>query len=178
VYDNVLAQPDQVIEVDVDLANANPLVETITATLTFNGVQQSPVYFNLNTMSGSDPHIHLAQQVDTSALASGRYPWSMTVTSPNMAALATVSGYVNVVNDSSSPFGKGWDMPGLDRLFNNSVSGVPNGCLHPDIRLHHLAWLIRPKFAFFQRSVPAGAQAARDSLILIANLFAITPCLW
>jgi RHS repeat-associated protein len=128
-YNSVLAQPDQVIEADIGLSNTSPMNETLTATLTFNGVQQSPVYFSMSTITGNDPHVHLAQQVDVSAMPSGRYPWSLTVTSPDMASPATISGAVNVVNDSASPLGKGWDMPGLYRLFTNSVSGVPAGVL-------------------------------------------------
>ncbi|HQU43047.1 MAG TPA: RHS repeat-associated core domain-containing protein, partial [Pirellulales bacterium] len=129
VYDSVLAQPDQVIEADIGLSTATAMNETLTAMLTFNGTAQAPVYFNMDSLPGTSPYIHLAQQVDTSGLASGRYPWSMTVTSPNMQAPATISGYVDVVNDSASPFGQGWDMPGLLRLFQNNVQGVPAGVL-------------------------------------------------
>lgn len=46
-----------------------------------------------------------------------------------MAAPATVNGFVNVVNDSASPVGKGWNIPGVLRLYQNSVSGVPAGML-------------------------------------------------
>ena len=46
-----------------------------------------------------------------------------------MAAPATMNGFVNVVNDSASPVGKGWNIPGVLRLFSNSVSGVPAGML-------------------------------------------------
>ncbi|MGH7140012.1 MAG: hypothetical protein ACREHD_30095, partial [Pirellulales bacterium] len=129
VYDSVLGQPDQVIEADLGLSTAYSASDTITATLTFNGVAQLPVYYTMSSLDGTTSHVHFAEQVDTSSLASGRYPWSLTVTSPNMAAPATVSGAVNVDNDSASPFGKGWDMPGLYRLFANSVSGVPAGLL-------------------------------------------------
>lgn len=129
VYDSVLAQPDAVIEAELGLSTANSTGETLTATLTFNGVQQPAAYFTMQSLNGTSSYVHMAQQVSTASLASGRYPWSLTVTSPDMAAPATVSGYMNVVNDSNSPFGQGWDMPGLLRLFNNSVSGVPAGVL-------------------------------------------------
>ncbi|HVA47490.1 MAG TPA: Ig-like domain-containing protein, partial [Pirellulales bacterium] len=129
VYDSVLAQPDQVIEADLGLSTSLAASETVTATLTFNGVQQPPVYFSMSSLNGTTSHVHLAEQVDTSPLASGRYPWSLTVTSPDMAAPTTISGAINVVNDSASPFGKGWDMPGLYRLFVNNVQGVPAGVL-------------------------------------------------
>ena len=129
VYDSVLGQPDQVIEANVGLSNAQPMSDTLTAALTFSGIAQPAVYFNMNTLNGTDSHVHLAEQVHTSGLSSGRYGWTLSVTSPDMAAPATVSGFVNVVNDSASPFGRGWDMPGLFRLFQNTASGVPAGVL-------------------------------------------------
>ncbi|HEX7450163.1 MAG TPA: Ig-like domain-containing protein, partial [Pirellulales bacterium] len=128
-YNSVAAQPDAVVEADLGLSTAYPTTDLITATLTFNGVQQPPVYYNMSTLNGSDSHIHLAMQVDTSGLATGRYAYSLVVTSPDMAAPATISGAVNVVNNSASPIGKGWDIPGMYRLFPNTASGVPAGVL-------------------------------------------------
>ncbi|MGH9620194.1 MAG: hypothetical protein ACRD45_10880, partial [Bryobacteraceae bacterium] len=117
VYDSVLASPDAVIEADLGLSTATSMSDTLTATLTFNGVAQPAVYFSMLSLDGSTPHVHLAQQVDTSGLASGRYPLSMTVTSPDMAAPATLSGAVNVVNDSGAvaPFQR------FTRLFEGEV---------------------------------------------------------
>jgi hypothetical protein len=128
VYDSVLAQPDAVIEADVGLTSASPVSDTLSAALTFNGVVQPTVYFNMNSMTGSDPHVHIAMQVDTST-ASGRYPYSLTINGGHVAAPVTMTGALNVVNDSASPFGKGWDMPGLYRLFANNVNGVSAGVL-------------------------------------------------
>jgi RHS repeat-associated protein len=128
-YDSVLAQPDAVIEADVGLSSASPVSDTLSAALTFNGVAQPVVYFNMNSMTGSDPHVHVAVQVDTSGLASGRYGYSMVINGAHLASPVTMTGALNVVNDSASPFGKGWDMPGLLHLFNNSASGVPAGML-------------------------------------------------
>jgi len=129
-YDSVAGQGDAVIEVAAGLSNpSNPPSETITASLTFNGVAQPDVYFTMSTLAQSDATVHLAEQVDTSGFATGRYPFSMTITSPDMAAPATVDGFVNVVNDSSSPIGKGWTIPGLLQLYPNNVNGVPAGVL-------------------------------------------------
>ncbi|MGH7192755.1 MAG: cadherin-like domain-containing protein, partial [Candidatus Saccharimonadales bacterium] len=128
-YDSLAGQPDQVIEADAGLSNDSSMQDTLTATLTFNGVQQPPVYYNMQTLNGSDSHIHLAMQVDTSALPTGRYAYSLNITSADMQAPATVSGAVNVVNDEAGPVGKGWDIPGLDHLYQNSASGVPAGML-------------------------------------------------
>jgi hypothetical protein len=48
-YDSVLAQPDAVIEADVGLSSASPVSDTLSAALTFNGVAQPAVYFNMNS---------------------------------------------------------------------------------------------------------------------------------
>ena len=129
-YDSVAGQGDAVIEVAAGMSNpSNTASEAITALLTFNGTAQPDQYFTLSNISQSNATVHFAEQVDTSGLSSGRYPFSLTITSPDMAAPATVSGFVNVVNDSSSPIGKGWNIPGLMRLYQNNVSGVPAGVL-------------------------------------------------
>jgi VCBS repeat-containing protein/YD repeat-containing protein len=129
VYDSIMAQPDAVIEANLGLSTNVSTMETMTATLTFNGTVEPSQYYTLSSLDGTDSNILMAQQVDTSGLSTGRYGWSLTVTSTHMAAPVTITGYVNVVNDSSSPFGKGWDMPGLLHLTNNSASGVPAGVL-------------------------------------------------
>jgi len=128
-YSSVAGQPDAVIEAQVTMSNASPVMETVTASLTFNGTAQPSTYFTLSSLNGTSSVVHLADQVDTSSLPTGRYPFSMTITSPNMAAPATMNGFVNVVNNSSSPIGKGWDIPGLLRIFQNNVSRVPAGVL-------------------------------------------------
>ena len=129
VYDSVVAQPNAVIEANLGLSTNVSTVETVTATLTFNGTVEPAQYYTMSSLNGTNAHVHLAQQIDTSGLSTGQYPWSLTVSGSHMASSATITGYVNVVNQSSSPFGKGWDMPGLLHLTSNSVSGVPAGVL-------------------------------------------------
>ncbi|HEV3339255.1 MAG TPA: Ig-like domain-containing protein, partial [Pirellulales bacterium] len=128
-YDSVAAQPDAVIEGLFQFNTITPINDTATATLTFNGVAQPATYVNLNGMNGSSANVDLSYQVDTSSLATGRYPYTLTLNGNYMTAPATITGAVNVVNDSSGPVGKGWDIPGLYRLYQNNVSGVPAGVL-------------------------------------------------
>ncbi|HEV3344291.1 MAG TPA: Ig-like domain-containing protein [Pirellulales bacterium] len=128
-YDSVAAQPDAVIEGLFQFNTITPINDTATGTLTFNGVAQPATYVNLNGMNGSSANVDLSYQVDTSALPTGRYPYTLTLNGNYMAAPATITGAVNVVNDSSGPVGKGWDIPGLYRLYQNNVSGVPAGVL-------------------------------------------------
>src|SRR5487761_1699134 len=126
-YDSVAGQPDTVIEGFFQVNTMTAIPDTPTGTLTVNGVQQPATYVNLQGMNGSN--VDLSYQVDTSALPTGRYPYSLTLSSPNMTAPATISGAVNVVNDANSPVGKGWDIPGLYHVYPNNVQGVPAGVL-------------------------------------------------
>jgi hypothetical protein len=114
-YDSVAAQPDAVIE-GMFQFNAAPIPDTPTGSLTFNGVAQPATYVNLQGVNGASHNFDLSYQVDTSALPTGRYPYTLTLNSPNMSAPATLTGAVNVVNDSAGPVGKGWDIPGLYQL--------------------------------------------------------------
>jgi YD repeat-containing protein len=127
-YDSVAAQPDAVIE-GMFQFNAAPIPDTPTGSLTFNGVAQPATYVNLQGVNGASHNFDLSYQVDTSALPTGRYPYTLTLNSPNMSAPATLTGAVNVVNDSAGPVGKGWDIPGLYQLVQNNVPGVPAGVL-------------------------------------------------
>ncbi|MGH7193374.1 MAG: Ig-like domain-containing protein, partial [Candidatus Saccharimonadales bacterium] len=127
VYDSVAGQPDQVIEGDFELSNPPPS-DTLTATLTFNGVQQPSVYYSTDGLSGT-PTIHVADQASTVNLATGRYPYSLTLSGTTMAGTSTINGFANVVNNSASPVGLGWDIPGVYHLYQNNVPGVPAGVL-------------------------------------------------
>src|SRR5487761_1695027 len=128
-YDSVAGHLDVVIQGLFQMSTASTINDTVTGTLTFNGVQQPATYVNLSSMNGSSPNVDLSYQLDASTLATGRYPYTLTLSSPNMTAPATISGAVNVVNDAASPVGMGWDIPGLYHLYPNSVSGVPAGVL-------------------------------------------------
>ena len=85
-YDSVAAQPDAVIEGTFQFNFIQPVNDTVTGTLTFNGVQQPATYVNLAGMQSGNPNVDLSYQVDTSAMPTGRYPYTLTLSSPNMSA--------------------------------------------------------------------------------------------
>ena len=128
-YDSVTGHSDVVIEADVAMSTNAANSNALSAALTFNGTAQTTQYFSLNGLNGTSTTTHLAIQVDTSSLATGRYAYSLTINGANIYAPVTLTGYANVVNNSSSPFGQGWDMPGVMHLYTNSASGVPAGVL-------------------------------------------------
>ena len=64
--------------------------------------------------------LRFALQADTSALATGRYNWQLDVTTvySGVPTVHTFTGSTNVVNrnSASAPFGRGWQLSGLDQL--------------------------------------------------------------
>ncbi|MGH7194932.1 MAG: hypothetical protein ACREJM_15565, partial [Candidatus Saccharimonadales bacterium] len=102
--------------------------QTMTATATFNGSAVGTSYISTAYLT-NEPTIRVAIQVDTSSLPTGRYPYSLTLSAANNV---TINGFANVVNNSASPFGMGWDMPGLFHVYQNNVQGVPAGVLLTD----------------------------------------------
>jgi len=133
-YSQMAAHPTSTIEGNftTSIANAPVNAETVTATLTFNGVQQPLAYYSLAGISMQSSAIHVAMPFDASSLATGRYAYSLSIDSPNMNAASTINGAMNVVNDAAGPAGAGWDVAGVQRLYVNSASGVAAGVLETD----------------------------------------------
>jgi len=99
---------------------------------TFNGTQGGTTFVSTGNLSGDNPVIRLSQQVGTASLATGRYAYVQNVSSmysQGATLLSSTSGAANVVNDQSSPFGAGWEMPGIDHIYQNSAPNVPAGVL-------------------------------------------------
>jgi hypothetical protein len=122
-----------VLEGDFGLA-MNPAVvppETLTVSGTFDGTATPTTYVSTQGLS-ANATMHVAVQVSTAGLATGYYPYTLTLSGSSLYAPATISGYAAVVNNSASPFGAGWDMPGLYHLYQNNVSGAPAGVLLTD----------------------------------------------
>ncbi|HVA50387.1 MAG TPA: RHS repeat-associated core domain-containing protein [Pirellulales bacterium] len=128
-YSSIAGSPDVVLEGDTQLAIASGTMGTVEVSATLDGAAAGTSYFTTQYL-GADPTVHVAIQTSTS-LPTGCYPYTLTL-SGSTYGTPTISGYVNVVNNSASPFGLGWDMPGLDRLYQNNVPGVPAGVLLTD----------------------------------------------
>jgi YD repeat-containing protein len=90
---------------------------TVTAQLTFNGTAGSTVYYNTSSLNPGDL-MQMALQANATSLSTGRYPWQITVTANyGTPQQTTYSGSVDVVNDASSPFGAGWTLANVERLW-------------------------------------------------------------
>lgn len=104
------AQPIFLAEYQLPFGQAVPA--TITAQLTSNNVAGSTVYYNTSGLNPGD-WVQMALQANAASLSTGRYPWQITVTN---GTATTYSGNVNIVNQSSSPFGAGWSLDSVETL--------------------------------------------------------------
>ena len=133
VYHSSTAQPKPTLEEDFQPSMQPVTTTTLQFVTSLNDTQQGTSFTNTGNLSGNNPVIRLSMQDNATGLATGRYADSQTVSTNNQQnnwiALSTVNGAVNVVNDQSSPFGAGWEMPGLYHIYQNAASGVPAGVL-------------------------------------------------
>ena len=106
--------------VDTSLLSGGSVPSAISAKLTFNGTAGTNYGYST---SGLTPgrSLRFALQANTSALSTGRYNWQMDVTTTTygVQTVHSFTGSTNVVsrNSSSAPFGRGWQLTGLDQLF-------------------------------------------------------------
>ncbi|HEV3004251.1 MAG TPA: Ig-like domain-containing protein, partial [Pirellulales bacterium] len=127
VYDSGTGVPDQVVEGNFQLSMSPFVSDYLSAQTSFDGSTPSFSYITTQNLSGSNPTVHVAQQVSTSTYATGRYPYTMTVSGSKMYGSSTITAAVNVDNESANPIGNGWQMPGVYHLTSNNVTGIPAG---------------------------------------------------
>ncbi len=110
-------------------ANAIAVVETslrpglgvpsqIKAQLTFSGTAGTLYTYNTYGITSGDT-LRFPLPANTAALATGHYDWSMDVTTVyGSSTVHTFTGSQDMVNrnSSSAPFGRGWQLSGLDAL--------------------------------------------------------------
>jgi RHS repeat-associated protein len=92
----------------------------IDATLVFNGGSpQTTVNYSVSGGSPGDTYLVGDQVVNPVTLASGAYPWSLTLVghfAGSVTQTIVYSGLALVDNENSSPFGAGWTLDGLNHL--------------------------------------------------------------
>jgi RHS repeat-associated protein len=114
-----LSDPRPVIAVEASYSPGNPSANNFEVRLTFNGVAQPSVWYGTGIDGGT---VRFAVQADATALATGRYAWTMNVLANYAGGTAThvYSGNAEIVNLNDSNFGDGWSMTELDRLVSGS----------------------------------------------------------
>ncbi len=113
------------------LAGNSSDITSIDAELTVAGVSQgaATAYTSAGVTDGETYYIPL--QVDATSLATGVYPYEMTLTehfgsgSGSYMLQTIADGNVNVVNETSDPLGAGWSVGGLEHLLRRSAPGGP-----------------------------------------------------
>jgi YD repeat-containing protein len=117
VYDSIAANtlPIFVTHFQIDPSQAVP--PTVKAQLTFNGVAGTTVWYTTSSLNPGDI-MEIPLQGDATALSTGRYSWSIAVTANyGTPVTTTYSGNVDIVNSSGSPFGAGWTLNDLQRIW-------------------------------------------------------------
>ncbi len=131
---NTVARP--IVAVDAFLSAASTIPNSITATLTFGGVVGSAVTYTTTGMTTGTMYRFAIQAASgVSSLATGMYDWSLVLVA-NYTGSTLTRTYTSkqaFVNRSTSEFGSGWWLSGLDRLHVSSAGGLlvkPNGATY------------------------------------------------
>src|SRR5262249_47751154 len=96
---------------------------SINVVLTWNGTAQPTATFSGGGGAAGDV-LTMAVQAPT-VTATGRYPWSMQLTTNGGHTRSTASGVTYVVVEDNSPFGAGWTFSGVDQLVD--IAADSNG---------------------------------------------------
>ncbi|MBI2480562.1 MAG: cadherin-like domain-containing protein [Planctomycetia bacterium] len=125
IYDSSTL-PRPIIVLETFLQDSSCVPDEITAQLTFNSTAGTAYTYDTTSLSSGDA-LRFALQADATALATGRYDYSVKLTADITSTLVdhTYSGSYDVVNrgGSAHPFGRGWQLAGLDELVIDT-SGV------------------------------------------------------
>ncbi len=124
VYNSIAANtlPMFITHFQIDPTQAVP--PTVKAQLTLNSVAGSWVWYDTSHLNPGDI-MQIPLQGDATGLSTGRYSWSISVTANyGTPVTTTYSGNVDIVNSSGGPFGAGWSLNVLQRIWPVSGSGA------------------------------------------------------
>jgi YD repeat-containing protein len=109
------ARPIFVTHYVLDPSRAVP--STITAQLTLNGTAGSVIYYDTSLLNPGDI-VSIPLQGNATSLATGRYSYEIDVTANYGTPVTTpYTGSVNIVNEGSSPYGSGWTLSNVQKLY-------------------------------------------------------------
>lgn len=115
-YDSVTADPLPIITVPHTIDPTQAIPSEVSAQLTFNGTSGSTYYYNTSQFIPGDVQ-QVALQANAASLATGRYPYSISVGDVRgTTTTTTVTGSTTVINDSGSALGAGWTIDGLEKI--------------------------------------------------------------
>ena len=88
----------------------------VNATLTFNSTAGTTWYYNTSSFIAGDVQ-QIALQANATSLSTGRYSYSVQVVDERSTnTTSTYSGTATVLNQSTSAFGDGWTLQGLEQV--------------------------------------------------------------
>jgi YD repeat-containing protein len=121
-YDSITANPLPIIIAENTLSSSSAVPTKVSATLTFNGTVGTTYYYNTSTLNPGDVQQIALQATSASNLSTGRYSYSVQIVDHGATnTTITYSGSTDLINQSSSAFGDGWTLDGLEQIF--PVSG-------------------------------------------------------
>jgi YD repeat-containing protein len=115
--------PKPIVAVETSLLSSSMTPDSIDAKLTFNGSAGTTYNYDTTSLSPGDS-LRFALQNDASSLATGYYDYSVDLTFNSTLgnSTRTFTGSQAVVNrgGSTNPFGRGWQLAGLEELVVNT----------------------------------------------------------
>ena len=116
---NSATHPRPLIAVETFLQPGSSVPDEILATLTFDGVSGTTYSYSTSGLDAGDP-LRFVLQADATSLPSGHYDYTLELTARFDTTYVDheYEGQVSVVNrhDDEHPFGRGWQLAGLDEL--------------------------------------------------------------
>ena len=121
-YDSLAANPMPIIIGENTLSSSSAVPSQVSATLTFDGTVGTTYYYDTSTLNPGDVQQIALQATSATGLSTGRYAYSMQIVDYGATnTTITLSGYADLINQSSSAFGDGWTLDGLEQI--TSASG-------------------------------------------------------
>jgi YD repeat-containing protein len=116
-YNSNRVSPQPILTASLQTDDSVPLPPTLTVQLTWDGNTQSAQTLSTAGFTPGDL-LYVAQQVEQPVPSTGRYLWSLEVSLDyETPIIRTVSGAQFVVSADASPWGAGWTLGPVDRLY-------------------------------------------------------------
>jgi YD repeat-containing protein len=122
-YNSLTADPRPIVVVHHTLDATQSVPSKVNATLTFNGTAGTTWYYDTSQFIPGDIQ-QMALQANATTLSTNRYSYSVQVVDQRSTNTTfTYSGSANVLNQSTSAFGDGWTLQGLEQVITPTGGG-------------------------------------------------------
>ena len=123
-YNSLTANPMPIILASHILDPTKTVPTAVNATLTFNSSVGTTYYYNTSTLIPGDVEQIALQATSATTLSTGRYSYSVQIVDERSSNTTfTYSGTATLLNQSSSAFGDGWTLDGLEQI-TTATGGV------------------------------------------------------